>query len=141
MLSRTLLPADAVLTPVGGPGKEFLAAGKNWSIVDRGLKPENLAMMGQWRVEVSPGEPRAEDLFLHVIQVGDQRLDTMDEVELIQADGTCGARLAVGDRTWEVTFHTTGELGGHVKRTGPGDPLDRDLTAEVEPQSGIMAGP
>ena len=141
MLCRTLLPADALLTPVGGPGKEFLAAGKNWSIVDRGLKPENRAMMGQWRVEVTPGQPRTEDVFLHVIQVGDQRLDAMDPVELIQGDGMCGARLAIGGHTWEVTFRTTGDLAGHVKRTGTSGPLDRDLTTEVEPQSGIMAGP
>jgi len=141
MFCSTLLPADAVLTPVGGPGKEFYAAGKNWSIVDRGLKPENRAMMGQWRVEVTPGEPRADDVFLHVVQVGDQRLEAMDRVELIQADGACGARLTIGRETWEVTFNTAGELGGHVKRTGPGAPIDRDLTTKVEPQSGIMAGP
>ncbi|MBM4048792.1 MAG: hypothetical protein FJ279_27120, partial [Planctomycetes bacterium] len=42
MFCRTLLPEDASLTPVGGPGKEFWAAGKNWNIVKDGLKPENL---------------------------------------------------------------------------------------------------
>jgi len=141
MVCRTLLPADAVLTPVGGPGKEFYAAGKNWSIVDRGLKPENLAMMGRWRVEVTPGAPRAEDVFLHVIQVGDERLDSMDEVELIEADGTCGARLAIGEQTWEVTFNVSGELSGHLKRTGGAAPIDTPLTNTVQAQAGIMATP
>ncbi len=141
MFCRTLLPADAVLTPVGGPGKEFWAAGKNWSIVDRGLKPENLAMMGQWRVEVTPGEARTDDVFLHVIQVGDQQLESMDEVQLVETDGTAGARLSIGDRTWEVTFNTIGELGGHVRRTGPGSAIDAELSNTVQPQSGIMANP
>jgi heparin/heparan-sulfate lyase len=139
MYARTLLPEDAVLTPVGGPGKEFWAAGKNWDIVTEGLKPENLAMMGQWRVEVSPGSPRTEDLFLHVIQVGDQSLAAMDEAELIRADGRAGVRLTSGGRVWEVTFNARGELGGHIKRTGDAKALERDLTTEVTPQVGILA--
>ncbi|MGD8238161.1 MAG: heparinase II/III family protein [Armatimonadota bacterium] len=139
MFCRTILPADAVLTPVGGPGKEFLAAGKNWDIVTDGLKPENLAMMGQWRVEVSPGAPRTEDVFLHVIQVGDQGLAAMDAAELIQGPGVAGVRLTIGDRTSEVTFNTRGDLGGHIKLSGPA--LDGDLTTEVTPQVGILATP
>ena len=71
---RTLLPADAQLAALGGPEKEFWAAGRNWNILAKGLKPENLAMMGQWRVEVSPGSPRRDDVFLHVIQVGPKTL-------------------------------------------------------------------
>ena len=34
-------------------------------------------MMQQWRVEVTPGSPRRDDLFLHVIEVGDQKLAAM----------------------------------------------------------------
>ena len=136
---RTLLPADARLTAVGGPGKEFLAAGKNWDIVKGGLKPENLAMMGQWRVEVTPGTPRAEDVFLHVIQVGGQDLETMNETTLIEAAGSCGVRLSTDGNTWEVTFSTRGEPAGHIKRTGGRTEIDADLTATVTPQSGIMA--
>jgi hypothetical protein len=67
MFCRTLLPADATIQKIGGPGKEFQAAGENWKLVDRGLTPENKALMGQWRVEVSPGTVRQEDFFLNVI--------------------------------------------------------------------------
>ncbi|MHB8900456.1 MAG: heparinase II/III domain-containing protein [Thermoguttaceae bacterium] len=84
LFCRTLLPADARLEKVGGPGKEFWAAGKNWELVDQGLRPEQKAMMGQWRVEVSPATAQKEDFFLHVIQVGDQKLNQMDDVESIQ---------------------------------------------------------
>jgi heparin/heparan-sulfate lyase len=141
MFCQTLLPDDAVLTPVGGPGKEFWAAGKQWSIVDRGLKPENKAMMGQWRVEVAPGSPRKEDVFLHVIQVGDRSLEAIDKAEIVRDRARCGVRLNAGDAIWEVTFNTKGALGGHVKRAGKAGPLDAELTDTVERQSGITGRP
>lgn len=138
MFCRTMLPEDARLTPVGGPGKEFLAAGKNWSIVNRGLKPGNLAMMGQWRVEVAPGAPRQEDVFLHVIQVGDQKLQAMEATELLRAERAAGVLLRSGKEMWAVTFSTSGELGGHIRRRGERHAIDRALTTMVEPQRGIM---
>jgi len=107
---RTLLPADAAITKVGGAGKEFWAAGKNWRLVDRGLKPESKAMMGQWRVEVSPGTARKEDSFLHVIQVGDRQLAQMDDVELVEVGTWRGVRWTSGGRTVAITFDTAGEL-------------------------------
>jgi heparin/heparan-sulfate lyase len=139
MFCRTLLPADAVLTSVGGPGNEFRAAGRNWDVVSDGLKPENLALMGQYRVEVTPGAPRKNNVFLHVIQVGDQQLERTDEAELLQTRDTCGVRLTVDGRMWEVTFNSKGELGGHIKRTGSSRGIDSKLTTEVLQQVGIAA--
>lgn len=139
MFCRTLLPADARLTVVGGLGKEFWAAGQNWSIKPGKLKPEELAMMGQWRVEVTPPDLRSADVFLHLIQVGDQGLPSMDKSELVQFEGLCGVRVARDGTTWEVTFNTTGDLGGHLKRTGAGKAIDVDLADSVQPQSGILA--
>ena len=142
MFCRTLLPQDAVHTPVGGPGSEFLAAGKNWAIETGNLKPENLAMMGQWRVEVSPGAAREEDLFLHVLQVGDQTLNAMDATELVQDDGVTGVRLTSGNRVWEVGFATEGELGGSIRLVeAGGEVLAQDLATTVQLQVGILAGP
>jgi len=141
LFARTLLPTDAVFNTVGGPGKEFLAAGQNWSIVSEGLKPRNLAMMGQWRVEVTPGSPRNRDSFLHVIQVGDRELKTMDQTELLEEDGTRGVSLAAGGCTWEVTFNTTGPLGGYIKRSGGGRNIHTTLAATVQRQIGIQARP
>ena len=136
---RTLLPQSARLTPVGGPGSEFLAAGKNWAIKPGNLKPKELAMMGQWRVEVTPAEPRKDDLFLHVIQIGDRQLADMDRTSLIEEDSRRGVRVISGDDTWEVMFNVTGELGGRVRRSGPSGPFDRLLATDVQPQSGILA--
>ena len=137
---RTLLPLDARLTPVGGPGNEFLAAGKNWAIETKGLGPKQLAMMGQWRVEVTPGAPRKDDGFLHVIQVGDQQSTAMDATTLIQDGDRVGVRLVADQTTWEVVFAATGEIGGHIRRIGAAEPIDRPLTSTVQPQSGIMLG-
>lgn len=136
MYCRTLLPEDAVLTPVGGQGKEFWAAGKNWDIVSDGLTEKNLAMMGRWRVEVAPAVARKADLFLHVIQVGDRQLARMDEMKLLRDSGTCGIHLTTTGQTWEVRFNADGPLGGHIHRTGDGV-IDRALAVTVQPQSDI----
>jgi hypothetical protein len=138
---RTLLPGDADLTLVGGPGKEFWAAGRNWDIKTGDLKPEDLAMMGQWRVEVTPGSPRREDVFLHVIQVGTQDLTAMDPAERTEGDGWAGVRVTTDAGTWEVQFNTKGELGGHIRRTGEERRIDADLATTVTPQVGILGRP
>jgi len=93
--------------------------------------------MGQWRVEVSPGGPRKTDVFLHVLQVGDQKLKSMDRIELLQEPGRSGVRLSTGSQAWEVIFNTTGPLAGRIRRTGGPGPIDRPLATTVQPQSGI----
>lgn len=133
---RTLLPEDAVLAKIGGEGREFWASGRNWDI-DRGnLTPEQLAMMGQWRVEVTPGAPRAADVFLHVIEVGAQDRESMTATETIREGDRVGVKL--GD--WQVLFDTADPLGGRIRRTGQA-PLDEELARDVQPQSGIASPP
>ena len=139
MLCRTMLPKDAVLRSVGGPGKEFLAAGKNWDIVRDGLTDESLALMGQWRLEVTPGNARQKDIFLHVIQVSGQDLEQMDEVKLIEEDNRCGVTVKSGKQVWDVVFNSDGPLGGHISRSGRGRRISRNLAAGVQKQVGIAA--
>jgi hypothetical protein len=98
-------------------------------------------MMGQWRVEVTPSEPRKEDVFLHVIQVGDRQLAAMDQTTLIEEQGRYGVRLVAGEETWEVLFDATGQIGGHIRRTGATKAIDQPLTHSVAPQSGLMLRP
>ena len=62
------------------------------------------------RVEVSPETARKEDCFLHVIQVGDQHLEQMADMELIQDGSRRGARLIRDDRSVTVTFSSAGDL-------------------------------
>jgi len=49
----------------------------------------------------------------------------------------CGIRLMAGDRNCTVTFRTTGPLGGYIRRTGEGRPIDRPLAGDVQPQQGL----
>jgi len=137
MLCRTLLPQDARLTKVGGPGKEFWAAGRNWPIKADGLKPEQTELMGSWRIEVTPAVAHKLDVFLHVVQVGDTSLTGMSPTTAVESGKLAGARLKIGADTWEVTFNTEGDLGGHIKRAGEAPAIDRSLTHTVQPQSGF----
>jgi len=135
LFCRTLLPAGAELTAIGGEGQRFMAGGRNWPLAE-GVEFEEL--MGWGRVEVSAAEPAAEQLFLHVIQVGDQSLAAMDETGLLEAEGAVGARIEAGERTVEVTFATDGDMAGHIRMSAGERVLtDSDLTRQVQPQSGL----
>ena len=93
-------------------------------------------MMGQWRVEVTPGTARKGDVFLHVIHVGDRGLMRMDEAELLREGETRGVRVRTAGQVWEVTFGSDGALGGRIR--GMGDrTIDRTLATTVQGQSGI----
>jgi heparin/heparan-sulfate lyase len=146
LFCRTLLPKDATLTKVGGPGKEFWANGKNWELNEEVLKRDAQQrektgkgmLWGHWRVEVSPGAARTEDVFLHVIQVGDQSLPEMVATEAIEEAGQVGVRFAYAGRRIEVRFGTTGEPSGRVRIAQEGNPLvDQELSREVQRQAGL----
>jgi hypothetical protein len=139
MFCRTILPRDAVSRSVGGQGREFWAAGKNWDIVRDGLTDESLALMGQWRVEVTPGNAKKKDIFLHVIQVGGKDLEQMDQVKLIEKDDRYGVTVQLGKQTWDVVFNSDGPLGGHISRSGKGNRISHNLATGVQKQVGIAA--
>ena len=82
MVVAPLLPADVRVNTVGGPGKEFVTAGRNFPFekTDRHYQPEKhnpQREAGAWRIELSPGAPRAEDVFLTVLVLG-----TRDKLKL-----------------------------------------------------------
>jgi heparin/heparan-sulfate lyase len=138
---RTLLPERAELRKVGGPGKQFWSDGRNWPLPADWRTRDDVELLGQWRVEVSPAEARTDDVFLHLIQVGDRaRLETMGPCELLGEDGRVGVRFAAGDRNVWVLFSTAGDPGGRIRIVGPEGVLaDRDLTHRVTPQVGLLA--
>jgi heparin/heparan-sulfate lyase len=136
LFCRTLLPEDAALTVVGGPGTAYWAAGRNWEIVADDLKPEQLALIGQWRLEVSPGDARSEDSFLHVFQVGSQELAAMAPVRLLREGSRVGVEVSVGPRVWTVEFETQGDLGGRIRAGGETVPIDTPLATAVQTSAG-----
>jgi len=139
LFCRTLYPRDAVLTKVGGPGKEFYACGRNWELVPEvAEKWKEEGLLGNWRLEVSPGVPRTDDIFLHLIQVGDKSLATMVPAELIEEDGVVGVRFHFGEKSATITFAAQGEAVGHIKITSGEEILiDQDLTRNITPQVGL----
>jgi heparin/heparan-sulfate lyase len=70
LVNHTLLPpaGNREITTVGGPGREFWVDGRNYP---QGYDQPKEHDPGAWRVEVSPKEPAATDLFLNVLQVMD----------------------------------------------------------------------
>ena len=53
-------------------------------------------MSGHWRVEVSPQEPSREDLFLHLIEIGNRGSLGEQHVELLQGQNVSGAAFESG---------------------------------------------
>ena len=151
---RTLLPQDATLELVGGPGKEFIADGVNYPI-DAGASDaikkgghrigkrdykEVPELMGRWRVEVSPGSPRTEDVFLHLIQVGDQKLQAMEGATIKTSPGRADVTFRAGNKTVTLSFVTAGPVAGHIRLLqGEAMLVDSDLTQTVMPQAGLAA--
>lgn len=146
---RTLLPADATLHAVGGPGKEFWAGGQNWEIPTnrlsrswvQGVVDESgniCEQVGRWRVEVCPGSMREEDHFLHLIEVGDASTAAMTDSKLLETDTSVGIRFKVGTQEYTVQLHKNGDLGGEI-RIAEGDRIlvDRAFTSDVMSQHGL----
>ena len=149
---RTLLPEDAVLEKVGGPGKEFMADGINYPIdagpsqwiidkkyhiykMDYDEVPE---LMGRWRMEVRPGAAREEDLFLHVLQVGDQTLSAMVDTHLNVSRGMVEVAFDAGEKHIRLQFAAQGDVSGHIRIQRQGQTiLDRPLIDHVMPQTGL----
>lgn len=140
LVCSTVLPRDAALEKVGGPGKEFWSAGVNHP---QEGKAKELA--GAWRVEVSPKGQRAADVFVYVLRVGDKSLKEGDKsfqqivgAEAVEdaARGRAGARIKTPQGEMTVTFNVSGPPGGHITLTGPAK-IDQDLTNQIQPQSGL----
>ena len=130
LFSQTLLPTDARLEVIGGPGKEFWSDGQNYPIVAKGKEYEP----GAWRVEVSPGAPRARDIFCHVLYVTDSGKEAAPPVEMTDGEQVV-LSFADAGRSYIVSLRKDGPVGGHVKVTEGGKVLlDQDLTGKIQPQ-------
>jgi hypothetical protein len=85
---RTVLPEAHTTTKIGGPGHEFEVNGVNY--------PPAIAVpddAGAWRIEVSPTEDAAEQVFLHVINVAPSSAQEMPEVDYSESDEMFGVRV------------------------------------------------
>jgi para-nitrobenzyl esterase len=97
----SLLPAEADVIKVGGPGKEFWVdgLGRNFSESKTGFSEP-----GAWRIEVSPRVPANDDRFLHVLTVADATTHEAPPVRRITGQDMIGAQVL--DRA--VLFSSSG---------------------------------
>jgi len=144
---ETVLPEDAKLVKVGGPGKEFWASGRNWSIdpkyverVEKRAKSIGRGpYFGAWRLEVSPGAARENDRFLHVLTASDTSTATAPVTKKISRDGMDGVSIILtpaSGKPTEVTvlFKREGPVGGAIAF---GSDCMRPFTSIVQLQSGL----
>ena len=144
LFCETILPEDATLEKIGGPGKEFWSNGKNWepdaaflASAERGAKRTGRGpYMGAWRLEVAPGAARANDRFLHVLTAGTTGiLPVAPATHRLQTADHDGVALTLPDgRRAEVNFNRTGAVGGTITIAG----ATRTFTSTIQPQSGIL---
>ena len=142
LFCETILPEDATLEKIGGPGKEFWSNGKNWepdtaflASAARGAKRTGRGpYFGAWRLEVAPGAPRANDRFLHVLTATDSTA-TRPQVQRIATEAHDGVEIVLPDgRRAEVKFNRTGAVGGTIAINGAA----RAFATAIQPQSGII---
>lgn len=72
LVVQPLLPIERRIRLIGGPGHEFEIDGVNYNTDSKGaiIKPDSTTgpqEPGSWRIEISPGENRKEDLFLNAL--------------------------------------------------------------------------
>jgi heparin/heparan-sulfate lyase len=112
LVCRTVLPEQATLSTVGGPGKECWVDGRNWPSQEKKEWPPEA---GSWRLEVSPAQPATEDFFLHVLQAGGDEIAKPEAVRLIREEDMLGVRVQAQGREYTAMFSTRGEARGRVK--------------------------
>lgn len=143
LFCEALLPKDAELVTLGGPGREFWANGRNWELFT-GFVASSLKACekegrgpywGEWRVETHPGAARKDDRFLHVLTAADAGTPRGVKAELVQDETRDGVALTLPDgRKMTILFTRTGDVGGEVKT----DDGIHPLATTVAPQSGVL---
>ncbi|MFA5689846.1 MAG: heparinase II/III family protein, partial [Kiritimatiellales bacterium] len=139
LFCRTLLPVNSIISTVGGAGREFWSAGRNWPLpfTDEEMAEAIHDTAGRWRVEVQPSTQQLNDCFLHVLQVTDQNIGEMTMTELLQIQDFYGVTLTADGSQWDIYFNRTGALGGKISCKGKIN-FTRDFRQDIQMQSGII---
>ncbi len=138
---HVLLPRDAVLDPVGGPGFEFFVDGRNHD--QGGTIQAAIAKLGHgraepgaWRIELRPRVAAAEDRFLVVMLPTLAGESPLARVRLLEADGRVGAEIAGPRRTTRWWFEP-GRLGARVEVVEDGRTRAREIGPGASPLENI----
>lgn len=148
LFCKTLYPENVELKKIGGAGKQFWSDGRNWALPK--LTPDdwnynsmhwldnNNELFGQWRIEVTPGESKTDDIFLHLLQVGDTSLQSMANSTPLKRDDMLGLRFTHENKEYEILFFVKEQGGGRITISQNGQKiLEEDFTDKVKPQQGL----
>lgn len=107
-----LLPEQAGMETIGGPGREFWVDGRNYD--DRGHArrmlsrlPSSRSPVGAWRLEVTPSSARTEDLFLVVMAPALDASPAHHEVKLLRHGNLVGAQVHSAGRSTRWWYSPT----------------------------------
>lgn len=117
-ICRTLYPKDAAMEKIGGPGKQFWSDGRNWALpaeLPANCPPEDWPLLGQWRVEVKPAAAQEDDIFLHMIQVGDTSLKTLPETVLSETDTSVSVSFSYAGKNFDLSFDKKSSYGCNIQ--------------------------
>jgi len=126
LVVHSLLPEEASLQKVGGPGREFWveSAQTNYAV-----DPDSDMEPGAWRVEVSATNAVASHLFLHAMVAMDAGSTREPVAHLVPGDAVVGARVL--DRV--AVFSRSGELLGAAAFTLSGEAACQVLVCNLLP--------
>ena len=79
------------------------------------LPPDNHPQLGHWRMEVSPQTASKEDLFMHIIQVGDKNLSDLPDTETFETATQIGVKFAYLGKNHTLTFDKTKAYGCRIQ--------------------------
>jgi len=139
LLIRSILPEQATMKKVGGPGKEFYVFGRNYPPAESYYNVEEGEEWGSWRIEVCPEQPAEEHLFLHLLLAGDSTLTSIPETFLEKTEEKITVFFTYRELEYIISFNRVGQAGGWITITGNDGSavLDQPLTETIQPQSGI----
>jgi len=106
LTAKVLLPRQARLQKVGGPGFEFFVDGKNYdengSLAAAIAKKSQPTEPGSWRLEVSPATHQQDDEFLVVLIPRSMRAATMPRIRELAGNNEHGVEITTeaGVRRW-----------------------------------------
>ncbi len=125
-ICRTLLPKGAVVERIGGEGKQFWSDGRNWAIPEykkedpmfkryKNTPRNNHPLVGQWRVEVSPKKQSTTDHFLHIVQVGDESLQSLPQTVCKDGKEAVTLKFDYAGKSYSLSFDKTRQYGCEIK--------------------------
>ena len=122
----TVLPHDAPKELIGGPGRQFYTAGRNFPLPDGDNAFAKPNFLGAWRQEVSDaGELRSE--FLHVLQATDPQTAFPQVKELNIAEQS-GVELTLDNGVvYRLLFNRTGIGGRIIKEENGVEKLNKEI--------------